>query len=59
MQRSRDRRRAGIVAVVNVEITGEVAQGLVTRNLIREGDLRDRAKLAAAAREALVDWAKP
>ena len=58
MRRTRERRKAGIVAVVNIEVTDRVANHLVARNLLAEGQIGDRARLADAIRGVLNSWAQ-
>lgn len=53
MRRTRKRRRAGIIAVVSVEIRQEVVDWLVARNLISLEEMDDRKKLSTAIRRAL------
>jgi len=53
MRRTRQRRRAGIVAVVSVEIRQEVVDWLVARNLISPEEIDDRKKIATAVSRVL------
>jgi len=58
MRRTRQRRRAGIIAVVNVEIRQEVVDWLVARNLISLEEADDRNKIAAAVQRELEIWCR-
>jgi len=53
MRRTRERRRAGIIAVVGVEITKRDVEQFVARNLLSRGDAHDREKIAIAVRRAM------
>jgi hypothetical protein len=52
MRRTRERRRAGIIAVVGVEITKRDVEQFVGRNLLSRGDAHDREKIAIAVRQS-------
>jgi len=56
MRRSRERRRAGILAVVSVEVHKRDVDVLVARHLLTAEDGTDREKLASAVRRALDAW---
>ena len=56
MRRTRERRRAGIIAVVSVEIRQQDLDKLVARNLISPEETDDREKIATAIRRALENW---
>ncbi len=56
MRRTRQRRRAGIVAVVNIEITKEDIAQFVARNLLMPKEIGDQQQVASAARRALDSW---
>ncbi len=56
MRRSRERRRAGILAVVRVEVHKRDVDVLVARHLLKAEDGTDREKLASAVRRALDAW---
>ncbi len=58
MRRTRQRRRAGIVAVVNIEVTKEDIAQLVARNLLMPAEIGDQQKVALAVRRALNEWIK-
>jgi len=59
MRRSRERRRAGVVAVVNLEVTEQDVTALITRNLLRKETCADRAELSRAIRAALTGILAP
>ena len=52
----RERRRAGILAVVSVEVHKRDVDVLVARHLLTAEDGTDREKLASAVRRALDAW---
>ncbi len=56
MRRTRERRRAGIVAVVNIEVTKEDIAQFVARNLLMPKEIGDQQQVASAARRALDSW---
>jgi ribosomal protein S25 len=56
MRKTRQRRRAGIIAVVSVEIRQEVLDHLVARNMISRDEIGDRAKISTAIGRILDDW---
>ena len=56
MRRTRQRRRAGIVAVVNIEITKEDIAQFVARNLLMPKEIGDQQQVASAVRRALDSW---
>ena len=58
MRRTRERRRAGIIAVVSVEVKQQDVNRLVARNLISSDETGDREKIAAAVRRVLENWAE-
>lgn len=56
MRRTRQRRRAGIVAVVNIEVTKEDIAQFVARNLMMPTEIGDQQQVASAVRRALDAW---
>ncbi len=56
MRRTRQRRRAGIVVVRNIEITKKHIGVLVARNFLSPAETGDQQKVAIAVRRALDAW---
>ncbi len=58
MHRARQRRRAGIIVVRNIEITKKHIDEMVTRNLLSRAEIGDQDKLTTAVLRALNEWNK-
>ncbi len=56
MHRARQRRRAGIIVVRNIEITKKHIDVMVTRNLLSRAEIGNQGKLTTAVRRALEAW---
>ncbi len=56
MRRMRQRRRAGIIVVRDLEITRKHIDVLVARNFLSPAELCDQDKLATAVLRALDEW---
>ena len=56
MRRTRERRCAGIIALVSLEIRQQDLDRLVARYLISPDESDDRKKIATAIRRALENW---
>ena len=56
MRRTRQRRRAGIIVVRNIEITKKHIDVMVTRNLLSPAETGDQDKLTTAVLRALDEW---
>ncbi len=58
MRRTRQRRRAGIIVVRDLEITRKHIDVLVARNLLMSAIFGDQQTVALAVRRALNEWIK-
>ena len=56
MRRTRQRRRAGIIVVCDLEITRKHIDVMITRNLLMPAGIGDQQQVASAVRRALDEW---